>query len=517
MGAATTLVGGAMVASRILGFLRNSILAYDFGQTRVMDAYNTAYNIPDTLYLVLVGGGISSAFIPVLARYLEKEEHAELRQVVSAAFTTVLVAISAVILLGVVFAPVYMHLLARGFNRPALDLTVMLTRILVVTIIFHALNGVLIGTQYAHSSFLATAIGPLVYNSTIIVLGLLLAHRMGVAAFAWSTLIGAGGNFLVQLWGVRRLGIRLRFRWDLNNPGLRRIGRLMLPVTLGMSVAQVNLLINQSYFASFLARGDINALNLSSRIMLMPVLAATSIGITLLPALSRLALGTDRKAFVASLARSLGAVLFVSIPAGIGLMTLAVPLIRLLFQHGAFTDHATLHTAQALVFYAIGIAAYGAYEILSRAFYALQETRVPLVTGLISMAVGLVLNVILVRVMSYRGLALSYSITGVINAALLLVILRRELGPLGGQRVLSSALRTLVAAGGMGAAVLAYLRLVPAPVWGPRIVAEAIQALLPSGLAVIVFAVLCWILKIPEFNLVLSRIVGRLRHTALGT
>lgn len=517
MAAATTLVGGAMVASRILGFLRNSILAYDFGQTRVMDAYNTAYNIPDTLYLVLIGGGVSSAFIPVLARYLEQHEHQELRDVVSAAFSTVLVAIGAIILLGVVFAPAYMHLLARGFSRPALDLTVMLTRILVVTIIFHALNGVLIGTQYAHSSFLATAIGPLVYNSTIIVLGLLLAHRLGVVAFAWSTLLGAGGNFVVQLWGVRRLGIRLHLHLDLRNPGLRRIGQLMLPVTLGMSVAQVNLLINQSYFASFLAHGDINALNLSSRIMLMPVLAATSIGITLLPALSRLALGTDRRAFVASLERSLTAVLFLSIPAGIGLMTLAVPLIRLLFQHGAFTSGATSHTAQALIFYAIGIAAYGAYEILSRAFYALQQTRTPLVTGLVSMAVGLVLNVVLVRVMSYRGLALSYSVTGMINAVLLLVMLRRQLGPLGGRRILSTSLKTLVAAAGMGAVVTAYLRLVPAVTLGPRLVAQAAQAMLPTGLAIVVFAVLCWALKIREFQLLVAKVTTRLRRAAMGT
>lgn len=513
---ATALVAGAMVLSRFLGFFRNSIVAFLFGQGGVVDAYNVSYIIPDTLYLILIGGGVSSAFIPVLSRYLHEGREDEVWRVVSIAFTAVLIGISLVVVLGVLLAPYYMHLMVLGWFSGDKDryfpLLVALTQITIITILFHSLNGVLIGTEYTYSSFVGTSIGPLVYNTTIIVAGYALAHRLGIMAFAWATLAGAFFNFLVQIWGVHGLKPRFHFSLNLRHPGVLRVGRLMLPIMIGLSIAQINLLINQSFLASLLPLGSINALTLSSRIMLMPVFFATSVGITLLPNLTRLASTGDMEGYRKSFGTSLRAVLFVSIPASLGLIALSYPIIHILFQHGKFNSHNTFVTSQALIFYALGIAAYGAYEVLSRAFYALEDTMTPLKTGLATLAVGVLLNFGLIHILSYRGLALAYSITGFVNMVLLLVLLQKRVGTLHLGSVFSSAGRTVIAATAMAAVLVLWQKQVHLHISGPHLLSETVTLLVPIAVGTLMFALFAWLLRVSELRTVLELIrrrVGR--------
>lgn len=519
IGTAAAIVGVAMVLSRILGFFRNTAIAALFGQGFATDAFNAAYMVPDTIYLILIGGGVSSAFIPVLTRYLTEEREEEVWRVTSIAFNLAAVGLTVVLGLGMLLAPWYLHIIFPGFAPDKLALTVYLTRITLASIFFHGLNGVLIGTEYTYSSFTGTAIGPLVYNLAIIVVGIILARPFGIAAFAWSTLVGAFLNFLVQLWGVLRLGPRYLASLDIHHPGIRRIFKLMLPVAFGMSLAQINLLVNQSYLASTLPQGSVNALTLASRVELVPVMFAISVGITLLPNLSRQAANRDMLAFRRSFADALRIVLFVTIPASLGLLLLAEPVVEVLFQHGAFSGTATLVTASALIYYSIGITGYAAYEILARAFYALGDTRTPVVIGVITLVTSIILNFVLVRLFSgphgaggERGLALAYSLTGLLNAWLLLNALRRRTGPLQGRRTARTAVRSILAGVGMMAVLTLSERLTPHLVVGPSIVRDLIELLWPLTVGVLAYFIFARLLGAEEVQWLLGMVLRRLRR-----
>jgi len=519
IGRAAAIVGTAMVLSRILGFFRASAIAALFGQGFATDAFNAAYLVPDTIYMILIGGGISSAFIPVLARYLSEEREDEVWRVTSIAFNVVAVALALVLGLGMLLAPWYLHLILPGFGPQKLALTVYLTRITLGSIFFHGLNGVLIGTEYAYSSFMGTAIGPLVYNLAIIVIGILLAGPFGIAAFAWSTLIGAFLNFLVQVWGVIRLRPRYYSSLDIHHPGIRRVFGLMLPVAFGVSLAQINLLVNQSYLASTLPQGSVNALTLASRVELVPVMFAISVGITLLPNLSRFVAIRDMQAFRRSFSDALRAVLFVTIPASFGLLLLSEPVVEVLFQHGAFSSVATAVTASALLYYSIGITGYAAYEIIARAFYALGDTRTPVIISLISLVVGVILNFALIHVFSgphgaggERGLALAYSLTGLFNAWLLLNALRRRAGPLQGRRTARTAVRAILAGVGMMAVVWLSERALPFLVVGPHLVQSVIELLWPLSVGVVAYFVIARLLGAEEVGWLLGVVLRRLRR-----
>lgn len=416
----------ASFLSRILGFMRNMVISTLFGQNRWTDMLNASFVLPDTLYLILVGGGISSAFVPVLSGYLAEKKEREAGEVVSIAFNLVLVTVGMAVTLSMFFAPFLVRLVAPGFNSEEVSYTAYLTRVVLMAILFHSLNGVLMGTEYAYQSFLGTTVGPLVYNVAIIVFGTALAGRLGIAAFAWSTLLGAFLNFLVQVWGIFRLRIPYMWSWNFQHPAIRRIGELMLPVTLGLSIAQINLFLNQTFIASFLPPGSINALTLASRVVLVPMLFAPSLGITLLPALTRLAVNKEQESFNRYLVMSLSTILFIALPATVGFIVLGEQIIRVLFEHGRFTRQDTLATANALVYYSLGIAAYGAYEMLSRAFYALQDTRTPLKVGLLTLGLGTFLNLLLGPLWGVRGLALAYSLAGWFNVTLLFYLLKRR-------------------------------------------------------------------------------------------
>ena len=512
-------VAAAMALSRVLGFLRATVLADLFGQGFATDAFNAAFLVPDTIYLILIGGGISSAFIPVLARYLAEEREDELWRVTSIAFNVVAVVLSVVLALGEVFAPWYLHLILPGFGPAKLALTVVLTRITLGSIFFHGLNGVLLGTEYAYSSFYGTAIGPLVYNLAIILIGLALASHFGIEAFALSTLIGAALNFLIQVWGVLILRPRYYASFDIHHPGVSRIFRLMLPVAFGVSIAQINVLINQSYLASLLPPGSVNALSIASRVMLVPVMVAISIGITLLPNLSRHVAENDMTSYRRAFADAMRAVLFLTIPASLGLIVLAHPVVEVLFEHGRFGAAATTVTGYALLYYSIGITGYAVYEIISRGFYALGDTRTPVVIGLISLSVGVVLNFTLVHLFSgphgvggERGLALAYSLTGLLNAWLLLQALRRRAGRLHGRRIARTAVRAVLASVGMVLIVLASLHATPYVVFGPHLMQELIELLWPTLVGLVAYLVLARLMGAEEVAWVLGILLRRLRR-----
>ncbi|MGB9886024.1 MAG: murein biosynthesis integral membrane protein MurJ [Moorellales bacterium] len=437
----------AMVASRLLGYLRDVLIYARFGQNNLTDAYQAAFSIPDFLYLLLVGGALSSAFIPVFAGYLATDQEEEAWKVASIVFNFVVLLMLVGIGLGLVYTPELVRLLVPGFDAATMKLTVTLTRIMFAQAFFMALSGVAMGVLYSYRYFTATAFSAVLYNLGIILVGWFFSPRLGIAAFSLGVVAGAVAGFAVQVPPLLRYGVRYHFSLNLRHPGVRRIWRLMVPVLVSLSVTQLNLFVNQN-LASHLSEGLVAALRTAQRLMQLPIgTLGVALAVASFPNLTVQAARGRYDEYRRTLSLGLRSLIFLLIPASLGLIVLRVPIVRLLFEQGRFTPEDTLVTAQALLYYSLGIVAYGCIQILNRSFYALQDTATPMLAGVAAIGLNIWLNVSLVGPLGHGGLALAYSLAGGFNLLLLLLLLRRRLGRIGGRVLAGSALKSLLAGG----------------------------------------------------------------------
>ena len=450
--------GGLMVAmmiSRVLGYVREIAMTTQFGKTFATDAYIAAFTLPDLLYNLLVGGALSSAFIPVFSGYLAQDREREGWHVASTVINIVLLVMGVAIVLGMIFTRELIPLVAYKFRGETLDLTVKLTRIMFPAFIILSLNGLMMGILNSYQNFRTPAFGAIVYNLGIIIFGVLLSPKYGIAAFAIGVVAGHIGNFLVQMPALMKNGL-LGYRpvIDLKHPGVRKIFVLMLPAILALSASQINLIINQN-LASALSEGSITALRMANRLMWLPLgVFAGSIAVAIFPTMTAQAARREMTEFKKTISMGVRSIFLITIPAGAGLIFLSVPIVRLLFQQGKFGPDATQATAYALVFYSVGLFAQSAIWVITRAFYALHDTMRPLIISLITIALNFVLNITLMGPLQEGGLALAYSITGILNMVILLWLLRKKIGPIGAKSLFKSFLLITAAACIMGAVSL---------------------------------------------------------------
>lgn len=444
----------SMVLSRMLGFVRDMVIYARFGQNNLTDAYNAAFSIPDFLYYLLVGGALSSAFIPVFSSYIATKKEEDGWVVASSIFNIIIILMVIGITIGIIFTPVLIKLLVPGFSPDNMGLTVKLTRIMFIQAFFMALNGISMGILNSYHHFLAPAIGAVLYNLGIIVVGLILAPRFGIMGFSIGVVMGAIFNFAVQFPALIKVGLKYRPIIVLNHPGVKKIARLILPVLIGLSVTHFNLFVNQN-LGSSLPSGMISALRAAQRIMQLPIgVFAIAIAVAMFPTLTGQAAREETEEFKKTMSMGVRTIIFITLPAAVGLIALRTPVIRLLFQQGLFTFEDTQATAYALFFYCIGLFAYSAIQLLNRAFYSLQDTRTPVTVGVLAIVVNIVLNFTLIKPLGHGGLALAYSIAGIINMLGLLYILRKNIGSIDGKKMLVSFGQTLVISIMMG--VVAY-------------------------------------------------------------
>lgn len=445
--------GGLMVAmmiSRVLGYVREVALTTMFGKTAVTDAYIAAFTMPDLLYNLLVGGALSSAFIPVFSGYLAQDREKEAWHVASTVINLVLVLMAVAIAFGMIFTRDLIPLVAYKFRGETLDLTIKLTRIMFPAFIVLSMNGLMMGILNSYQNFRAPAIGAIVYNLGIIVMGIWLGPKYGIMGFAIGVVAGHIGNFLVQMPALWKKGMGYRPVFDLGHPGVRKIFILMLPAIIALSANQINLIINQN-LASALSEGSITALRMANRLMWLPLgVFAGSIAVAIFPTMTAQAARREMTDFKKTFSMGIRSIFLITIPAGAGLIFLSVPIVRLLFQHGEFGPDATAITANALVFYAIGLFAQSAIWVITRAFYALHDTLQPVIVAIVTIAINYVLNIVLMGPMQESGLAFAYSVSGIVNMLVLLYLLRRKIGPIGAKNLLKSFVLITVAAGIMG-------------------------------------------------------------------
>jgi putative peptidoglycan lipid II flippase len=451
------IIGFATVISRVLGFVRDIIIARFFGTARYAEAFVVAFRIPNMLRDLIGEGATNAAFVPVLSEYMIKKKE-EFWEIANIMLNLLLVILSTITILGVLASPLIVKLIAPGFlNDPEkFSITVKLTRLMFPYILLIGLAAYTMGVLNSLKHFSAPAFGPCFLNIAIIICAIIWGESvMGLAS---GVLIGGILQLAIQVPVLYRKGFKFLFTKRLNHPAASKIGILLLPRILGSCVYQVNLFINTilASLSTIVGTGGVAALYYANRIFQFPMaIFGIAIAQAALPTMSREALETEPDKLKDTLSFSLRAINFIIIPASIGLITLAVPITQTLFERGKFDHYSTLITANALIFYSIGLFSYSGIKILVSCFYSLKDTLTPVKIASVSLLLNIILNVALMFPLKIGGLALSASISGIFNFLTLFYILRKKIGHLDGYKILISFLKVTIASIAM--AIIIYI------------------------------------------------------------
>jgi len=452
---AATLVMALFVLSRLLGLGRQMIIGALFGTSGNLDAYLAANRITETVFLIVAGGALGSAFIPTFAYHLAQEDPTGAWELASAVVNLTLIVMTVVVGLIALFAPPLVRtIIAPGFDPALQELTIRLLRMMLVTPVIFGVSGIVMAALNAHQHFLLPALAPSIYNLSIIGGAVILGPRLGVAGMAVGVVLGSALHLLVQVPQLIRYGALYVPALGLRNPSVREVGRLMGPRVLGTAVAQLNLVINNS-LATRMGEGAVSAISFAWMLMLLPQgVFAQAIGTAAFPTFAEQAARREHKKMQQALCATLRGIFFLSIPATVGLIAVGKPVVRLLFERGAFESASTNAVAWALTFFALGLVGHAGLEIVARAFYALHDTFTPVWVGGVTMGLNVALSLTLptlfasANLQPFGGLALANSMATLLEFTVLLVLIRRRLNGIQGQRmgraILKSGLATLV-------------------------------------------------------------------------
>ena len=442
---ATLILMAGFVASRLSGLLRDVTIGGTFGTGPELDAYYAAFRLPDLLFQLLTGAALISAFIPTFSSYLSQGEEQEAWRMASSVITLLAIATAAGSLLAALFAPALMPLISPGFSPAQLDLVVNLTRIMLLSPVLFTVSTILAGVLNARGHFALPSVAPALYNTAILCGALFLSAPLGVYGLAIGVAAGSALHLVIQLPAILRLRFPYRIAFEWSHPGVREVVRLMGPRIAGLAAVQANFLVSTA-IASTLSPGSLSALNLAWPLMMLPLgIGAVTVASAAFPPLAEAAASQDRQSFHDTFETALRVILYLTLPATAGLIFLSGPLVALIYQRGGFDEASSAAVAIALIYYALGLPAHGVLEIATRAFYARKDTRTPVVVGLASMALHLALSLALKGPLQHGGLALSLSLATTAEALLLLLLLWRRVGALGGRATVGSALRSALA------------------------------------------------------------------------
>ena len=426
---AAIVISGMMLISRILGLVRARLLAGIFGAGPELDIYFASFRLPDLLFQLLVMGALSSSFIPVFNSYLKKEKQEEAWRVANYTINAASIIFIIIAVFILIFTKNLAQIITPNFAPWQIEKMVPLIRIMMLGQFFLVVSNFVTGVLQSFKRFLIPAISPILYNAGIILGIIFLSERHGVMGPAVGVAIGCFSHLIIQIPLVYKLGFRkFSFKIDIKNKGLREIGKLMLPRTLGLAVNQIDPTIDL-ILASAIAGGT-SIFNLALNIQSVPVgLFGFAIGTAALPTLSQESTKKSLKEFKKIFLDSFHQILFLTIPAGVFLVILRVPIVRLFLGTGKFDWQDTLLTSLSLGMFSVSIFAQSLVHLLARAFYALHDTKIPVLTSLISVLVNIIAAILLVRTsLSVAGLALAASLANIVNAALLFTLLDQKIG-----------------------------------------------------------------------------------------
>ncbi len=509
----------AVMCSRVLGLIREQIFAGMFGAGLAYDAFVVAFRIPNLLRDLFAEGALSAAFITVFTDYDTNKSQKETWQLASNVLVFFAVLLSCLTLLGIYFADPLVNLLASDFSAISgkAELTIFLTRIMLPFLIFISLSAVVMGVLNSKGKFFVPAMASTFFNLGSIVGGVSLAlilPRFGypaITGMAIGTLLGGLLQLLMQLPTLRRCGFKFTPRLRLRDPGLKRIITLMIPAVIGLSPTQINIFINTN-FASSCAEGSVSWLNYAFRLVQLPIgVFGVALSIAAMPVLARHAAKNDITGMKETMTSSLTMVFSLTIPASIGLMFLAEPIIHLIFERGAFTHFDTVATANTLTLYAIGLFAYSANKILVPVFFALEDTRYPLYGAFLAVASNILLINLTIDSLQHLAIALSTSCSMILNFIFLSTVLYIKTDGYSVRYLLRGLLK-IGLAGTVMSVFLYWSRSFFSDYLTGNILQSCLSLFLIIGIAATLYGLLLQVLKLQELTVVTSKIYGKFKR-----
>lgn len=505
-------VSALTMLSRLLGLAREQVFAVTLGAGSYSDAFLAAFRIPNLLRDLFAEGALSTAFVPTYVATLRKQSRGAAYALANRVMSTLTIYLGVLCVAAMLFPEPVVRLVAAGFSPEKRALCATLVRIMMPFLPAISLAVVAMGALNAEEKYTAPALASSMFNVVAIVGGAAVFFvgappRVAVITWAAFTVVGGLAQLGVQVPSLWRTGFRPRLSPDLalKDPGTRRIAALMAPATLGVAAVQVNVVVNSS-FASLVSDGAISWLSYAFRLMQLPIgVFGVAVGTTALTHLSRDAAAEDWQGLRTTLQRGLRMVLFLTVPSTVGLALLGVPIIRLIYQHGRFSPHATIETAHALAGYALGLVAYAAIKVIAPAFYALGQTRVPLIASVASVAANLLWNVATFRRFGHVGLAVGTSIAAIVNFSVLLLAFQQRVGGLLDRALLGPLARITAASGVMAAAVALVSRAVQADAPGGGFALHAWRAFVPIVAGAAVYFAAARLFGLDEARLLLRR------------
>jgi putative peptidoglycan lipid II flippase len=504
---AAVIIALANLASRVLGLLRDRILAGEFGAGTDLDIYYAAFRIPDLVFNLIVMGALSAGFIPVFCQYLSKlDGNKRAWRLVNNVLNTgfLLLVILSVIL--IIFTPPLIQLITPGFDQEQLAKTADLSRIMFLSPLLLGISSLLGGILQSFKRFFAYSLAPVLYNVGIIIGALFFVNIWQLKGLAYGVVLGALLHLLIQLPSCLKLGFRYQPLIDLASQGLRKIGKMMIPRTLALAIAQINLLVI-TIIASTLSAGSITIFNLANNLQFFAVgFFGISLAVAAFPTLSEYAGEQNQEKFIKTFSSTSREILFFMIPVTVIFLTLRAQIVRVVLGSGRFDWQDTILTFQTLGYFSISLFAQALIPLVARAFFAFHNTVTPFVIGLMSALVNILLCYLLAPIYGVAGLALAFSLSSVMNLILLWVALRFKLGSLDDWRIVISVGKISGAAFFM-ALVIQAMKYFMGPITGTTtflgIISQAVAALLAGSAAFIVIGL--W-LKLAELQTLLTSI-----------
>ena len=525
---AAVLLGLASLASRFLGILRDHILAGKFGVGNDLDIYYAAFRIPDLVFNIVVLGALSAGFIPVFASLLARKKEKEAWETANIVLNFILVLLAAACLVLIVFTPQIINLIVPGFSQEKKDFTITLTRIMFLAPFFLTLSSVVGGILQSFQRFFFYSLAPVMYNIGIIIGALVFVEWWGIYGLAWGVVLGALLHFLIQLPTVYHLGFRYRWIWDLKNIELRKIIKMMIPRTLTLFISQLNLIVI-TVIASTLAAGSLVVFNFANNLQNLPLgLFAFSFAVASFPVFSTLSSQKKMSEFAERLSLVTRQILFLTVPASVLMIILRAQIVRVVLGTGKFSWTDTILTLETLQFFALSLFAQGLIPLFARAFWSLHNTKTPFLIALISMLINLAGCLIIPSLANpwasdpntpfgVTGLAIAFSLSSIVNAALLFILISQKVKQLNKKEIFISSVKISLAAIIAGMSAYQTLYFMASLINMRTFIGVLVQGSAAGIVGVLVYLLVSWILESKELILLKSVLRRKIFKTKIKT
>lgn len=497
----------ATMLAKVLGFVREMVLMYSYGTGVHSDVFITSMNIPTVLFAV-IGSALATTFIPLYHESLEEGGEESALRFTNNILNNVIILCVIIFILGFIFAEPLVKLFAMKFTGEKLILTVKFVRIMIVGIIFIGISNIMTSILQIKGNFFIPGLIA-VPNNIIIIIAIITASITGnIYIMAIGGLLGMLSQLLLQLPFAMRYGYKFKNTLDIKDKYVKKMIIMVAPVLIGVCVNQINTMVDRS-LASGLGDGVISALNSANRlnwfVMGLFIVTLTSV---IYPTLSKQSNEEDKEGFVKSVYMGVNSAILLVLPVSIGAIILATPIVRILFERGAFNDKSTIMTSTALVFYSIGMIGQGIRNILDRVFYSLKDTRTPMINSIISVTLNIVLNIVFVKIMGYGGLALATSLSFIICTVLLFISLKKKMGYFGEDKIIKTFIRSLISSIIMGIAVYIIYTVLSNKL-GTEFIGDVLSLLGSIIVGFLVYVCLIVVFNVEEVKIVSDKIINK--------